>query len=239
MGVISYARAWEIQEALLAKSVHQKVQNRDREIEDQERPENYLLFCEHAPVYTLGKSGNPENLLLSEKELAQKGIEYYPNNRGGDITYHGPGQITGYPIFDLEQFTTDINIYLRNIEEAIILTLRDYGVTASRYPGLTGVWIEPETAQARKICAIGIRCSRWVTMHGFAFNVNTDLSYFSHIIPCGIEDKGVTSLQQEIGHKLDLEEVKEAVRFHMSGVFGYDYALLVSDAAQKILNPIL
>jgi lipoyl(octanoyl) transferase len=239
MGVISYARAWEIQEALLAKSVHQKVQNRDREIEDQERPENYLLFCEHAPVYTLGKSGNPENLLLSEKELAQKGIEYYPNNRGGDITYHGPGQITGYPIFDLEQFTTDINIYLRNIEEAIILTLRDYGVTSSRYPGLTGVWIEPETAQARKICAIGIRCSRWVTMHGFAFNVNTDLSYFSHIIPCGIEDKGVTSLQQEIGHKLDLEEVKEAVRFHMSGVFGYDYALLVSDAAQKILNPIL
>jgi lipoyl(octanoyl) transferase len=239
MGVISYARAWEIQEALLAKSVHQKVQNRDREIEDQERPENYLLFCEHAPVYTLGKSGNPENLLLSEKELAQKGIEYYPNNRGGDITYHGPGQITGYPIFDLEQFTTDINIYLRNIEEAIILTLRDYGVTSSRYPGLTGVWIEPETAQARKICAIGIRCSRWVTMHGFAFNVNTDLSYFSHIIPCGIEDKGVTSLQQEIGHKLDLEEVKEAVRFHLSCVFGYDYSLLVSDAAQKILNPIL
>ncbi len=239
MGVISYARDWVSQEALLAKSVHQKVQNRDREIEDQERPENYLLFCEHAPVYTLGKSGNPENLLLSEKELAQKGIEYYPNNRGGDITYHGPGQITGYPIFDLEQFTTDINIYLRNIEEAIILTLRDYGVTASRYPGLTGVWIEPETAQARKICAIGIRCSRWVTMHGFAFNVNTDLSYFSHIIPCGIEDKGVTSLQQEIGHKLDLEEVKEAVRFHMSGVFGYDYSLLVSDAAQKILNPIL
>ncbi len=239
MGVISYARAWEIQEALLAKSVHQKVQNRDREIEDQERPENYLLFCEHAPVYTLGKSGNPENLLLSEKELAQKGIEYYPNNRGGDITYHGPGQITGYPIFDLEQFTTDINIYLRNIEEAIILTLRDYGVTSSRYPGLTGVWIEPETAQARKICAIGIRCSRWVTMHGFAFNVNTDLSYFSHIIPCGIEDKGVTSLQKEIGHKLDLEEIKEAVRFHLSCVFGYDYALLVSDAAQKILNPIL
>lgn len=239
MGVISYARAWEIQEALLAKSVHQKVQNRDREIEDQERPENYLLFCEHAPVYTLGKSGNPENLLLSKKELAQKGIEYYPNNRGGDITYHGPGQITGYPIFDLEQFTTDINIYLRNIEEAIILTLRDYGVTSSRYPGLTGVWIEPETAQARKICAIGIRCSRWVTMHGFAFNVNTDLSYFSHIIPCGIEDKGVTSLQQEIGHKLDLEEVKEAVRFHLSCVFGYDYSLLVSDAAQKILNPIL
>lgn len=221
---ISYARAWELQESLLQLSVQTKMDNRNHPEAETQTPGNYLLFCEHNPVYTLGKSGKPEHLLLSQEELESKGIEYYPNNRGGDITYHGPGQITGYPIFDLEQFTTDINIYLRNIEEAIILTLRDYSIEAGRYPGLTGVWLDAENEKARKICAIGIRCSRWVTMHGFAFNVNTDLNYFSHIIPCGIEDKGVTSLAAELGHPVDMQEVKEKVRRNFARVFGYHYA---------------
>lgn len=240
MGRISYEQAWVLQEALLKNSVEIKVENRGRGGDQQIIPGNYLLFCEHNPVYTLGKSGKPEHLLLSEKHLQEAGIEFYPNNRGGDITYHGPGQITGYPIFDLEQFTTDINIYLRNIEEAVILTLAEYGITAGRYPGLTGVWLDPDAEErARKICAIGIRCSRWVTMHGFAFNVNTDLDYFKHIIPCGIEDKGVTSLQAETGRMIDLEEVKGILQEKFAAVFNYSYSPTLNEAALVLLNPFV
>jgi lipoyl(octanoyl) transferase len=223
-GNISYAPAWQLQEELLQIAVQQKVKNRT----DPNRfslPIQYLLFCEHKPVYTLGKSGKQENLLMTQEELNINGIEYFPINRGGDITYHGPGQITGYPIFDLEQFTTDINIYLRNLEEAIIRTLAIYSIPAARYPGLTGVWIEPEIeSRARKICAMGIRCSRWVTMHGFAFNVNTDLSYFNNIIPCGISDKAVTSMQQELGVSLNMEEVKHHLQNEIAFVFGFIYS---------------
>jgi len=224
MGNIGYAQAWELQEQLLKISTGIKSHNRSPECTKVETPENYLLFCEHPPVYTLGKSGKPEHLLLSMDELREKGIEYYPNNRGGDITYHGPGQITAYPVFDLEQFTTDINLYLRNLEEAVILTLKEYSVTAERFPGYTGVWIDADTSEARKICAIGIRCSRWVTMHGFAFNINTPLSYFSHIIPCGIEDKSVTSLQKELGKTIDMGEVKSILCKHLASVFNYRYS---------------
>lgn len=221
---IGYAEAWELQESLLAVSTQTKMNNRLHPDMTPDVPENYLLLCEHPPVYTLGKSGKEEHLLLSKEELKVLGIAFYPNNRGGDITYHGPGQVTGYPIFDLEQFTPDIHIYLRNVEEAVILTLAEFGISAGRYPEYTGVWIEPDSVHARKICAIGIRCSRWVTMHGFAFNINTDLNYFHHIIPCGIKDKDVTSLARELGHPVDMQEVKMILKEKFSEVFGFQYA---------------
>lgn len=240
MGRISYQKAWALQEELLKNSVQIKVDNRTRGIEQQITPNNFLLFCEHNPVYTLGKSGKSEHLLLNENQLEQAGIEYFPNNRGGDITYHGPGQITGYPIFDLEQFTTDINIYLRNIEEAVILTLAEFGIHASRYPGLTGVWLNPENEEkARKICAIGIRCSRWVTMHGFAFNINTDLEYFKHIVPCGIQDKGVTSLQAEMGQNVNMDEVRKILAKKFVQVFHFTYSQEINENALKLLSPYL
>jgi lipoyl(octanoyl) transferase len=240
MGRISYQAAWTLQEELLKHSVNQKVANRALAEPEQTTPGNYLLFCEHNPVYTLGKSGKPEHLLLSAEQLEQQGIEFYLNNRGGDITYHGPGQITGYPVFDLEQFTTDINLYLRNLEEAVILTLAEYGIEAGRYPGLTGVWLDPEDeSKARKICAIGIRCSRWVTMHGFAFNINTDLDYFKQIIPCGIEDKGVSSLQAETGREMSLSEVKEKLKNNFARVFGYSYQSMPSLEVSTLLSPSL
>jgi lipoyl(octanoyl) transferase len=170
----------------------------------------------------LGKSGHDAHLLADEKMLIARGATYYRINRGGDITYHGPGQLVGYPIFDLDHFFNDIHKYLRYLEEAIILTCKDYGITASRIPGLTGVWLdEKDPARARKICAFGVRCSRWVTMHGFAFNVNNDLSYFNHIIPCGIQDKGVTSLEKELGHPVDMEEVKVKVLLHLQELFTF------------------
>jgi lipoyl(octanoyl) transferase len=240
MGRISYQSAWTLQEILLKNSVNQKIANRSLGENQQVLPGNYLLFCEHNPVYTLGKSGKAEHLLMTDSELAQAGIEFFPNNRGGDITYHGPGQITGYPIFDLEQFTTDINLYLRNIEEAVILTLAEYGIQAGRYPGLTGVWLDPDNeSRARKICAIGIRCSRWVTMHGFAFNINTDLNYFQQIIPCGIEDKGVSSLQAEMGREIDLSEVKEKLKHNFAQVFGYSYLSVPSLEISTLLSPFI
>ena len=192
--------------------------------------QNYLLFVEHSPVFTLGKSGNIQNVLLSEERLSEKGIEFFRTNRGGDITFHGPGQIVGYPILDLEKFDTDIGHYLRNLEELIILTLADYGITAGRSKGETGVWIDTGIRGGdRKICAIGVRCSRWITMHGFAFNVNTDLKYFNYIIPCGIQNKQVTSLQQELGRKMDMEDVKEKVRRNFAKVF--DVNLLIARTA--------
>lgn len=181
---------------------------------------DYLLFVEHPHVYTLGKSGDLQNLLLDEEGLKKAGAAFYPINRGGDITYHGPGQIVGYPIFDLEHYFTDIHKFLRYLEEAIIRTLACYGIEAGRIEGLTGVWIDPEEEnRARKIAALGVKCSRWVTMHGFAFNVNTDMQYFSHIIPCGIDDKAVTSMQAELGKETDMEEVKQVLKEEIGKLF--------------------
>jgi lipoyl(octanoyl) transferase len=225
-GLIDYKEAWEKQEALFATTVNLKTEIRNRlaategdEYEDYTDTPNYLIFCEHPHVYTLGKSGKPEHLLLDEKGLKEKKASYYPINRGGDITYHGPGQIVSYPILDLDNFFTDIHLYLRTLEEAVILTLADYGLTAGRYPGYTGVWFDASNEKARKICALGVRCSRWVTMHGLAFNVNTDLDYFKNIVPCGIDDKDVTSMQRELGRPVDINEVKENLKRHISVLF--------------------
>ncbi|RBQ06998.1 lipoyl(octanoyl) transferase LipB [Pedobacter miscanthi] len=216
-GLTDYQEAWDKQEDLLNKTVAIKTENR---VNNTHSPTpNHLVFCEHPHVYTLGKSGHPENLLLDEQGLKDKKATYYKINRGGDITYHGPGQIVGYPILDLDNFFTDIHLYLRTLEEAVILTLKDYGIEAGRYPGYTGVWLDADNEKARKICAMGVRCSRWVTMHGFAFNVNVDLDYFKNIVPCGIDDKAVTSLANELGYQPDIEEVKEKLKNHIAGLF--------------------
>ena len=180
---------------------------------------NNLIFCEHPHVYTLGKSGKPGHLLLNESGLKEKKAAFYFINRGGDITYHGPGQLVCYPILDLDNFFTDIHLYLRTLEEAVILTLADYGLNAGRYPGYTGVWFDADNEKARKICALGVRCSRWVTMHGLALNVNTDLEYFKNIVPCGINDKDVTSMQRELGELVDMNEVRKILRHHISVLF--------------------
>jgi len=216
--LVDYQDAWDKQEVLFNQSVALKTQNRTNNT-NLETP-NFLVFCEHPHVYTLGKSGHPENLLLNEQGLLEKEATYYKINRGGDITYHGPGQIVGYPILDLDNFFTDIHLYLRTLEEAVILTLNDYGIISGRYPGYTGVWLDADNERARKICALGVRCSRWVTMHGFAFNVNTDLNYFKNIVPCGIDDKDVTSIQRELGYPLDMEEVKGKLKNHIASLFG-------------------
>ena len=221
LGLKDYKDTWEYQEELFKGIVDLKIQNR-REETNLETP-NYFLFVEHPHVYTLGKSGSLENLLLSEKQLEAKGASFYKINRGGDITYHGPGQIVGYPILDLDNFFTDIHKYLRYLEEAVIATIAEYGVIGERFDGLTGVWIEPNTPRERKICAMGVKCSRWVTMHGIGFNVNSDLSYFNHIIPCGIEDKSVTSLQQELGRPLDFQEVSNILKEKLAIQFGFNY----------------
>jgi lipoyl(octanoyl) transferase len=224
LGLIDYKQAWDYQEELFKQVIDKKIVNRNRAVNEQVPVENYLLFCEHPHVYTLGKSGSEKNLLLNEEELQIKEATYYKINRGGDITYHGPGQIVGYPILDLDQFFTDIHKYLRYLEEAIILTLKEYNIEAGRSPGNTGVWLDPEDAgKARKICAMGVRCSRWVTMHGFAFNINTDPKYFQNIIPCGIKDKDVTSLEKETGRKIPMEEVKEKLKHHLSELFGMTF----------------
>lgn len=216
-GVMDYQEAWDKQEETFAKVVDQKTINRTQALEDP--TSNFLIFVQHPHVYTLGKSGKPENLLLDEQGLKDKAASYYKINRGGDITYHGPGQIVGYPILDLDNFFTDIHLYLRTLEEAVILTLAHYGIEAGRYPGFTGVWIDADNERARKICAMGVRCSRWVTMHGFAFNVNADLDYFKNIVPCGIDDKDVTSMERELGYKLDIEEVKKILRTKIADLF--------------------
>jgi lipoyl(octanoyl) transferase len=218
-GLLDYQEAWDKQEAIFAKTVSIKTRNRNQPEEEEITP-NFLNFVEHPHVYTLGKSGKPENLLLDELGLKEKQAVYYKINRGGDITYHGPGQIVGYPILDLDNFFTDIHLYLRTLEEAIILTLKDYGIEAGRYPGFTGVWIDADHQKARKICAMGVRCSRWVTMHGFAFNVNVDLDYFKNMVPCGIDDKDVTSMERELGGKVDMEEVKKILKGHIAVLFG-------------------
>jgi len=229
-GLISYNIAQVHQEEILKEIVDQKLLNRNALQSIQHKlPASYLIFCQHPPVYTLGNSGSIENLLLDETGLSERGIEYYKIRRGGDITFHGPGQLVGYPILDLDQFFTDIHKYLRLLEETIIITLADVGIRAGRIPGFTGVWVgfeEPESA--RKICAIGVRCSRWVTMHGFALNVNTDLSYFENIIPCGIKDKAVTSIEKELGHKVNLQEVQHAAMKNFLQIFELPQRPLIS-----------
>ena len=217
LGLIDYKKCWDYQEKLFAGILATKSANRKEEKE--EKTNNYLIFCEHPHVYTLGKSGDEKNLLVNEEYLKSRGATFYKINRGGDITYHGPGQIVGYPILDLDNFFTDIHKYLRLLEEAVILTLREYGLEGERSGGETGVWFDVGTSRARKICALGVKTSRWVTMHGFAFNVNSDLSYFGNIIPCGITDKSVTSLQKELGEKLDLNEVKGKLKSYLIELF--------------------
>jgi lipoyl(octanoyl) transferase len=220
LGRIPYKRAWDYQEQLLQQNLQAKAVSAGAEAEPMETVHHFLMV-EHPPVFTLGKSGKEEHALLPEEELARRGIEYFKTNRGGDITFHGPGQIVGYPILDLEKFYTDIGRYLRSLEEVIILTLAEYGIKGERSAGETGVWIDPNIkGRERKICAMGIRCSRWITMHGFAFNVNTDLGFFDHIVPCGIPGKQVTSLQKELGHALPIDDVKEKVKRNFEKVFG-------------------
>ena len=249
LGRMDYKAAWDYQESLLQQNVKIKseaytIKSGVKNLEvgvgnleftnisqmeeratgikavDQAQTTHYLLFVEHPPVYTLGKSGKIENVLISDKEREEKGISFFHTNRGGDITFHGPEQIVGYPIFDLEKFYTDIGRYLRELEEVIILTLAEYGIEAGRSAGETGVWIDPSIkGKERKICAMGVRCSRWITMHGFAFNINTDLSYFNYIIPCGIQNKQVTSLKEELGREVLIAEVKEKLKRNFQKVF--------------------
>lgn len=217
LGHSPYNEALTIQEKLFNHIISLKRKNRTNG--KHQLTNNYLLWVEHAPVFTLGKSGKSEHLLLDKKGLKEKGIEYFVSNRGGDITYHGPGQIVGYPIFDLDNFFTDIHKYLRFLEQAVINTLSEYDIKASISNGETGVWLDAETPFARKICALGVRASRWVTMHGFALNVTTDLSYFDHIIPCGIQGKGVTSMAKELGKKISMKEVQDKLKHHLALLF--------------------
>jgi lipoyl(octanoyl) transferase len=224
LGIIDYKKAWDYQEELHKKVVDIKLKNREHSPEEQIPTPNFLLYCEHPHVYTLGKSGSEENLLLNESELIENNATFYKINRGGDITYHGPGQLVVYPIFDLENFFTDIHKYLRFLEEAVILTLQEYGIKAGRVQGLTGVWVEGENPlKARKICAMGVKCSRWITMHGIGFNVNSELDYFKNIIPCGIEDKAVTSMEKELGKKVDMAELKQKLLDNLANIFDFDY----------------
>ncbi len=222
LGLIDYKVAWDYQTELFQKTLAVKSYNREHE-SDQRETANYLIFCEHPHVFTLGKSGKEANLLVTKDELEQFGASYYHINRGGDITYHGPGQIVAYPVIDLENFFTDIHRYMRLLEEAVILTCRDLGLDAGRIEGLTGVWIDFEDAdRARKICALGVKTSRWVTMHGLAFNVNTDLRYFEHIVPCGIDDKAVTSVELELKQPQDMQAIAALLRGHLSTLFSME-----------------
>lgn len=220
LGKKDYKETWDFQEELFSKTVALKIQNRQADPESQIVTDNYLIFVEHPHVYTLGKSGELSNLLLDKEGLKDKNATFYKINRGGDITYHGPGQLVGYPIIDLDNFFTDIHKYLRLLEEAIILTLAEYGIEAGRIEGLTGVWLDfLEQKNPRKICALGVKSSRWVTMHGFAFNINSDISYFNNIVPCGIPDKAVTSMHLELGYQVDENEVKQKVKNHLVVLF--------------------
>jgi len=217
LGLIDYKQCWDFQEQLFAEILAVKSSNRkeNKKIDTK----NHLIFCEHPHVYTLGKSGDENNLLVNKDYLKSRGATFHKINRGGDITYHGPGQIVGYPILDLDNFFTDIHKYLRFLEEAVILTLKEYGLESERSNGETGVWFDIGTPKARKICALGVKSSRWVTMHGFAFNVNSDLSYFGNIIPCGITDKSVTSLQNELGREMNMDEVRHKLKAHLVRLF--------------------
>ncbi|MEJ7777989.1 MAG: lipoyl(octanoyl) transferase LipB [Daejeonella sp.] len=219
-GLLDYQTAWDKQEKIFSRTVAEKIANRSN---NKDSPiENHLIFVEHQHVYTLGNSGIPGNLLLDADGLKSKNATYHKINRGGDITYHGPGQIVGYPILDLDNFFTDIHLYLRTLEQAVIDTLEEYGIQGGRYPEYTGVWLDADKPGARKICALGVRCSRWVTMHGFALNVNTDLDYFKNIIPCGIDDKDVTSMKRELGVEIDTIDVKQVLLKNISRLFEMD-----------------
>lgn len=219
LGRMAYQEAWDYQESLLSENIRIK-SALGQTAEADMTTRHHLLFVEHPPVFTLGKSGHPENLLIDEEQMKERGLQFFHTNRGGDITYHGPGQVVGYPVLDLEKFDTDIGKYLRKLEDMIIGLMQDYDLVGERSPGETGVWIDPGIrGRARKICAIGVRCSRWITMHGFALNVNTDLSYFRHIVPCGIADKQVTSLERELGHTVPLSDVKEKLKARFEMVF--------------------
>ena len=222
LGLIDYKESWDYQTNLFDSIVQQKIFNR-KNPKNQKITENYLLFCEHPHVFTLGKSGSEENLLIKGSQLKEKGANYYKINRGGDITYHGPGQLVVYPIFDLDHFFTDIHKYLRYLEEAVILTLQEYGIKGERVDGLTGVWIDGNQPSARKICAIGVKSSRWVTMHGIGFNINSHLEYFNYIVPCGIDDKAVTSIKNEIGQSVDMEELKKKLKINLANIFNFDF----------------
>jgi len=235
LGKMDYGLAWAYQEDLLQENVRIKSALRERaeglretrvaagDSEPELTTRHHLLFVEHPPVYTLGKSGKAENVLIDEETMKGEGLGFYRTNRGGDITFHGPGQIVGYPVLDLEKFYTDIGRYLRELEEVVISVLAEYGIRGERSPGETGVWIDASVkGKERKICAIGIRCSRWITMHGFALNVNTDLGYFGNIVPCGIQDKQVSSLEKELGRPVDVEEVKERLKRQFERVFGME-----------------
>ena len=214
LGAIDYKKAWDLQEQLFAEKLQSKRNNQP--------VENHLLLCEHPPVFTLGKSGDASNLLITQNLLDQKGIQYYKINRGGDITYHGPGQIVGYPLLDLEQFKLGVKEYIHQMEEVIIKTLADYSIKSERLEGATGVWIDIDKNTVRKICAIGVKASRHITMHGFAFNVNTDLSYYNLINPCGFTDKGVTSMAKEMGRETPMAEVQEKIKYYFTAVFGME-----------------
>ena len=242
LGTMRYKTAWEYQDEKVNENLKIKAALRQLEKDPDEYLRNkslttrhHLLFCEHPPVYTLGKSGHAENVLLSQPELEKRNIEFFQTNRGGDITFHGLGQVVGYPILDLEKFSTDLGKYLRNLEEVIIRTIAEYGIIGGRSKGQTGVWIDNDIpGRERKICALGIRCSRWVTMHGFALNVNTDLSYFKHIIPCGIVNKQVTSVKKELGYEVDITTLKEKLLVHFCTVFEADLIRAKKEVYQKI-----
>ena len=222
LGLINYKQCWDYQTKLFDASVQLKIKNR-KFPENRVSTKNHLIFCEHPHVYTLGKSGDLKNLLIDGLKRKEKNISFYKINRGGDITYHGPGQLVVYPILDLDYFFSDIHKYLRLLEESVILTLADYGVTGQRLDGFTGVWVDAEKETPRKICAIGVKCSRWVTMHGIGFNINSNLDYFKHIVPCGIEDKSVTSLQKEINKKIDMKELKLRFKKNFKILFGINW----------------
>lgn len=220
LGLVDYQECWDQQELWFKEIIDTKIRNRDLPEQEQVPMHHHLILCEHQHVYTLGKSGKEDHLLVDENGLRDIHAKYYKINRGGDITYHGPGQLVGYPILDLDCFFTDIHRYLRTLEEVIIKALAEYNVVGERYPGYTGVWLDAnDPIKARKICAMGVRSSRWVTMHGWAFNINTDLNYFKHIVPCGIDDKAVTSLQQELGREINMNEVQEKVTRHFQVEF--------------------
>lgn len=222
LGRIDYKEAWDYQEKLFAQTIQQKIANRNADT--QITTSNWLLFCEHPHVYTLGKSGKEDHLLLDESGLKNAEATYYKINRGGDITYHGPGQLVVYPIFDLDHFFSDIHKYLRFLEESVIRAIAEYGINGERIDGLTGVWIDAKGANPRKIAAFGVKSSRWVTMHGIGFNVNSHLDYFENIVPCGIDDKAVTSMKHELGHEIPMQEVEEKMKKHLQNLFEFDWS---------------
>ncbi len=221
LGIKYYQEVWNYQEKLFAETIALKIERRNGT--STEETKNHLLFCEQPHVFTLGKSGSLDNLLLNETGLEENEAQFYQINRGGDITYHGPGQLVAYPIFDLDYFFTDIHKYMRFLEEAVIRTLAKYGLKGERSDGFTGVWLDVNSPNARKICAMGVKSSRWVTMHGIGFNINSNLSYFSHIVPCGIDDKAVTSLQKELNREIDMEELKAILKNELAEVFGFEF----------------